>query len=377
MTIALSCHSCGAKMTAPDAAAGRKAPCPKCRTNVVVPTLNATLEDGLDIEARAATLLTENDGESRKLKGQTRERDLEMGATLPPSGKRTNNRHSNLSNDFTAADLEIPPSHNHAEGTGNSGTREATEQVPRVRRTLTERVPQESGEAETDSSDHCSLPSLPKADWYYFQGDERKGPISLRVLKQMVDSGSLAPTDLVWKQGWEEWEPAGSRPELFATARNNHRENGEGISTPRPNREHPNSEPPQPSSGTPTARGLILTLLLLAGGGIIVFVVFGTSSPSVTSTSPRPASTENTPNSSDRNPGKKLTSENYAKVNIGTFYSDVKLILGPPNTEDGDANSTHAYWKEGDVHIHVVVERPGGDIFKPLVVKNKWHTGLK
>src|SRR5687767_13725491 len=48
-------------MTAPDAAAGRKAPCPKCRTILAVPVRDAGPEPAEDAEARAAALLAEDD----------------------------------------------------------------------------------------------------------------------------------------------------------------------------------------------------------------------------------------------------------------------------------------------------------------------------
>ena len=37
MPIAITCESCGSHAQAPEAAAGRKLPCPKCRSPITVP----------------------------------------------------------------------------------------------------------------------------------------------------------------------------------------------------------------------------------------------------------------------------------------------------------------------------------------------------
>jgi hypothetical protein len=63
MPIPFACESCGVKITAPDAAGGRKAPCPKCRTILIVPVPVAG--DSGDIETRAAAILTEGDDAER------------------------------------------------------------------------------------------------------------------------------------------------------------------------------------------------------------------------------------------------------------------------------------------------------------------------
>ena len=44
--------------------------------------------------------------------------------------------------------------------------------------------------------------------WYYMKGSERQGPVSSEQLKQLASSGQLLPSDLVWKEGMANWQPA-------------------------------------------------------------------------------------------------------------------------------------------------------------------------
>jgi hypothetical protein len=47
-----------------------------------------------------------------------------------------------------------------------------------------------------------------KAEWFYSQGDERLGPVTLKALEDLFASGELAPSDMVWKEGLKAWRPA-------------------------------------------------------------------------------------------------------------------------------------------------------------------------
>lgn len=47
------------------------------------------------------------------------------------------------------------------------------------------------------------------SEWYYAQDGRQHGPVASRELKQLADSGSLQPDDLVWKDGMPDWVPAG------------------------------------------------------------------------------------------------------------------------------------------------------------------------
>ncbi len=41
--------------------------------------------------------------------------------------------------------------------------------------------------------------------WHYSHGGQRRGPVTIEVLRQLYSSGELSPSDLVWQQGMPEW----------------------------------------------------------------------------------------------------------------------------------------------------------------------------
>jgi len=51
--------------------------------------------------------------------------------------------------------------------------------------------------------------------WHIIVNGQQSGPISLEELKQRIDAGSVTAKDLVWRQGMQQWQPAGSVAELF------------------------------------------------------------------------------------------------------------------------------------------------------------------
>ena len=60
--------------------------------------------------------------------------------------------------------------------------------------------------------DSFSLPSTPgevmQGDWYYVAGAEQHGPVTLRVLEEMVESPDPAkPLRMVWTVGMKQWLP--------------------------------------------------------------------------------------------------------------------------------------------------------------------------
>lgn len=54
------------------------------------------------------------------------------------------------------------------------------------------------------------------SDWYYFKGDQRVGPVPSPQLKILASDGVLAPTDLVWKEGMQDPQPASRVKGLFS-----------------------------------------------------------------------------------------------------------------------------------------------------------------
>ena len=57
-----------------------------------------------------------------------------------------------------------------------------------------------------------------KAEWHWLQGKEQSGPHPLSKVLEAIAQGVVNRTSYVWRQGWPEWKPAGSVPELFTGA---------------------------------------------------------------------------------------------------------------------------------------------------------------
>lgn len=55
-------------------------------------------------------------------------------------------------------------------------------------------------------------------EWYYSQNGQKPGPITEDELKKSAATGKLKPTDLIWKEGMDNWVPARSVKGLFLTA---------------------------------------------------------------------------------------------------------------------------------------------------------------
>jgi hypothetical protein len=52
--------------------------------------------------------------------------------------------------------------------------------------------------------------------WYYSHEGQELGPVSAAQLKQLAEDGSLKATDLVWREGMDDWAPAGQVKGLVA-----------------------------------------------------------------------------------------------------------------------------------------------------------------
>jgi hypothetical protein len=55
--------------------------------------------------------------------------------------------------------------------------------------------------------------------WYYAVGGAQQGPVDLSVLQQYVASGSIQPSDVVFREGMTDWIPVQSVPELAMMTR--------------------------------------------------------------------------------------------------------------------------------------------------------------
>ena len=56
------------------------------------------------------------------------------------------------------------------------------------------------------------------AVWYFADGDVQRGPITEAQLRALIGTGNLTPEDQVWKEGMEDWTPAGEVAGLFNQA---------------------------------------------------------------------------------------------------------------------------------------------------------------
>ena len=53
------------------------------------------------------------------------------------------------------------------------------------------------------------------SEWYYSHDGQRHGPVSSDQLKELVAAGKLRADDLIWKDGMDNWMPAGKAKKLF------------------------------------------------------------------------------------------------------------------------------------------------------------------
>jgi hypothetical protein len=56
---------------------------------------------------------------------------------------------------------------------------------------------------------------MAEVQWYYARNDQQFGPVSAAELKQLADSGQLAPDDLLWREGMDAWATAINLRGLF------------------------------------------------------------------------------------------------------------------------------------------------------------------
>jgi hypothetical protein len=57
---------------------------------------------------------------------------------------------------------------------------------------------------------------MANGEWYYARGNQQQGPVTLPAVQDLIRSGQLQPTDLVWRQGMANWQPASQVPEVAA-----------------------------------------------------------------------------------------------------------------------------------------------------------------
>lgn len=58
-------------------------------------------------------------------------------------------------------------------------------------------------------------PGYPAQNWYTNEDGEQQGPYTFALLNTRARQGTLSSETLVWAEGLEEWQPAGTIPNLF------------------------------------------------------------------------------------------------------------------------------------------------------------------
>lgn len=119
------------------------------------------------------------------------------------------------------------------------------------------------------------------SEWYYAHGGEQKGPVPVSELQRLAGTGDFDPAaDLVWREGMEDWKPAGMIEELAPAFQPATPTPVDAPAAPAPGEVNPYAAPAanqevQASSGNlppvkPVNYGLIVGLLVL---GFIGFVI--------------------------------------------------------------------------------------------------------
>lgn len=55
-------------------------------------------------------------------------------------------------------------------------------------------------------------------EWYYSTDGMQHGPVSLQALRELVRAGRVQTSDLVWRDGMAQWQPAQTTPQVFEQA---------------------------------------------------------------------------------------------------------------------------------------------------------------
>jgi len=92
--------------------------------------------------------------------------------------------------------------------------------------------------------------------WYYARGEQEKGPITTVQIKALAGAGKLHRDDFVWKEGMENWAPAGEVSGLFAEKSTGDTDPKSDVPS-RPDQSRPAALPSQSSSSSvDTARAI-------------------------------------------------------------------------------------------------------------------------
>ena len=80
--------------------------------------------------------------------------------------------------------------------------------------------------------------------WYYARGEQEKGPVTTVQIKALAGAGKLHRDDFVWKEGMENWVPAGEVSGIFAEKATTDADSKSGLP----------AQPDQPRLATPPSQ---------------------------------------------------------------------------------------------------------------------------
>jgi len=86
------------------------------------------------------------------------------------------------------------------------------------------------------------------AEWYYGKENKQHGPVSAAELKRLAQQGQLRPSDLVWREGMDEWTPASKVRGLFEDAAPAPPAGAPAAPPPPPKPASPGVTPPRPAA---------------------------------------------------------------------------------------------------------------------------------
>ena len=57
-------------------------------------------------------------------------------------------------------------------------------------------------------------PPPEEAQWYYMSGPNKLGPVTIHTMLQMIQTGAVTASTMVWREGMSAWSPASALPEF-------------------------------------------------------------------------------------------------------------------------------------------------------------------
>src|SRR5262249_46293119 len=120
---------------------------------------------------------------------------------------------------------------------------------------------------------------MAKQEWFFSKNGQQHGPVGSQRLKELASTGTIAPTDLIWREGMAEWQPASKIRDLFST-KSQEKQNSTSAtqgtkSVKRPKSAETNDKPSRPQVISEPAKTNKLWIVALAGGGVLLMLFCG------------------------------------------------------------------------------------------------------